>query len=108
MSMQQADAHACVQIVTAWNGLAIGALAKASRVLTSEPDQVPRKLFPVEGRPAKEYVHGESGSAPIPRTCEGASAGFGYNLRRKASTVHSLSGMLFPSNGCVCADVQAR
>ena len=47
-----------VQIVTAWNGLAIGALARASRVLASEPDQPPNKLFPVEGRPAAEYLAG--------------------------------------------------
>ena len=49
----------CVlQVVTAWNGLAIGALARASRVLASEPDQAPKKLFPVEGRPAAEYLAG--------------------------------------------------
>jgi len=52
--------EACtVQIVTAWNGLAMGALAKASRVLANEPDQAPKKLFPVIGRPAQEYLHGE-------------------------------------------------
>jgi hypothetical protein len=47
-----------VQIVTAWNGLAIGALARASRVLANEPDQPPKKLFPVEGRPAADYLAG--------------------------------------------------
>ena len=48
-----------VQIVAAWNGLAMGALAKASRVLANEPDQPPRQLFPVTGRPAHEYLDGE-------------------------------------------------
>lgn len=48
-----------VQIVTAWNGLAIGALAKASRVLSNEPSQPPKKLFPVTGRPAHKYLVGE-------------------------------------------------
>ena len=48
-----------MQIVTAWNGVAVGALAKASRVLANEPDQEPKKLFPVTGRPAQEYLHGE-------------------------------------------------
>lgn len=45
--------------MAAWNGLAMGALAKASRVLAAEPDQPPRKLFPVAGRPAHEYLDGK-------------------------------------------------
>ena len=49
-----------MQIVAAWNGLTMGALAKASRVLASEPEQTPRQLFPVTGRPAHEYLDGKS------------------------------------------------
>jgi hypothetical protein len=45
------------QVVLAWNGLAIGAFANASRVLANEQPP-PEKLFPVEGRPAKEYLAG--------------------------------------------------
>ncbi|CAL5218409.1 g85 [Coccomyxa viridis] len=48
--------HVDDKIVAAWNGLAMGALAKASRVLANEPDQPPRQLFPVTGRPAHEYL----------------------------------------------------
>ena len=43
-----------VQIVTAWNGFAIGALAAASRGLKSENPPVGR-LFPVEGRDPADY-----------------------------------------------------
>ena len=43
-----------VQIVTAWNGLAIGALAAASRGLKSE-DPPLGQLFPVEGRDPADY-----------------------------------------------------
>lgn len=46
------------QVVTAWNGLAIGAFANASRILASEA-QPPAALFPVEGRPAHEYLNGD-------------------------------------------------
>ena len=79
MSMRQPDARACMQIVTAWNGLAMGALARAARLLASEPDQAQRKLFPVTGRPAKEYVHGGifSRSVLMVRLHEHASGGFG-------------------------------
>ncbi|GIL60680.1 hypothetical protein Vafri_15211 [Volvox africanus] len=42
------------KIVTAWNGMAIGAFALASRALVSEP-QVER-LFPSEGRPPGAYL----------------------------------------------------
>ncbi len=48
-----------LQVVTAWNGLAIGAFANASRVLANEP-QPSTPLFPVEGRPAKDYLTGAS------------------------------------------------
>ena len=43
-----------VQIVTAWNGFAIGALAAASRALKSEDPPLGR-LFPVEGRDPADY-----------------------------------------------------
>jgi len=46
------------QVVTAWNGLAIGAFANVSRVLANEA-QPPAALFPVEGRPAQEYLNGD-------------------------------------------------
>ena len=105
MSLQQPDVHACVQVVTAWNGLAIGALAKASRVLTSEPDEVPRKLFPVIGRPAKEYLHGESGSVPMLQLCETASAGFG-TICSAGQVSHVCLPELSPSDTCACADVR--
>ena len=45
------------QVVTAWNGMAIGAFANASRVLANEPGP-PQAAFPVEGRPAHEYLAG--------------------------------------------------
>ena len=105
MSLQQPDVHACVQVVTAWNGLAIGALAKASRVLTSEPDEVPRKLFPVIGRLAKEYLHGESGSVLMLQLCETASAGFG-TICSAGQVSHVCLPELSPSDTCACADVR--
>ena len=47
--------HVCKQVVTAWNGMTIGALANAGRVLEGSPSQ---RLFPVEGRPARDYLAG--------------------------------------------------
>jgi hypothetical protein len=55
----------CAQVVTAWNGMAIGAFANAGRVLASSPAQ---RLFPVEGSPAREYLAGAH-PGPWARLC---------------------------------------
>jgi uncharacterized protein YyaL (SSP411 family) len=44
-----------VQVVTAWNGMAISALALAGRALCVEQPSATR-CFPVEGRAASEYL----------------------------------------------------
>jgi hypothetical protein len=46
------------QVVAAWNGMAVGAYALASRALASEapPQVAPLPLFPVEGSPARAYL----------------------------------------------------
>jgi hypothetical protein len=49
------QASRSLQVVTAWNGLAISAFANASRVLASELAQTEAQ-FPVEGRPAGDYL----------------------------------------------------
>lgn len=41
--------------MTAWNGLAIGALAAASQTLQKEDPPVP-PIFPIEGRQPQEYL----------------------------------------------------
>lgn len=44
-----------LQVVTAWNGMAISAFANAARVLSAPGAQAQRR-FPVEGRPAADYL----------------------------------------------------
>ncbi len=44
-----------MQIVTAWNGMGVSALARASRVLASESPYA-QPLFPVEGCPPAAYL----------------------------------------------------
>ena len=43
------------QVVSAWNGMAIGAFAVASRALTAETSPAERQ-FPVEGCQPKDYL----------------------------------------------------
>lgn len=45
-----------MQVVAAWNGMAIGAFAVASRVLANETPPLGRS-FPVDGCPPAEYLH---------------------------------------------------
>ncbi|BDA44314.1 Spermatogenesis-associated protein 20 [Coccomyxa sp. Obi] len=52
---QRPRPHLDDKVVTAWNGLTIGACANASRVLANEQPP-PAPLFPVEGRPAQDYL----------------------------------------------------
>jgi hypothetical protein len=54
-SVSRNIASCLLQVVTAWNGLAISAYANASRVLASEHAQAEPR-FPVEGRPASDYL----------------------------------------------------
>ena len=42
-------------MVAAWNGMAIGAFAAASRVLAAEDPPLGR-AFPIEGNPARAYL----------------------------------------------------
>ncbi len=44
-----------VQVVTAWNGMAIGAFAKASRILEHERPAAQR-CFPIEGCSPSDYL----------------------------------------------------
>jgi hypothetical protein len=49
------QASCLLQVVTAWNGIAISAFANASRILASQRAQT-EPQFPVEGRPAADYL----------------------------------------------------
>ena len=55
------------KILTAWNGMAIGAFAAAGRVLNSE-DPPLEKLFPVEGRAPSEYIQAAKTAVECIRT----------------------------------------
>ena len=56
--------HRDEKCVTAWNGMAIGALAAAGRILESEdPPLTESRLFPVEGRSPGEYVQAATAAA---------------------------------------------
>ncbi|GIL83536.1 hypothetical protein Vretimale_10352 [Volvox reticuliferus] len=70
------------KVVTAWNGMAIGAFALASRALASEP-QVER-LFPSEGRPPGAYLHAAQRVASFVRhhLWDPAAGGGAGRLRR--------------------------
>ncbi|KXZ53965.1 hypothetical protein GPECTOR_6g884 [Gonium pectorale] len=70
------------KIVTAWNGMALGAFALASRALAAE--QVVERLFPSEGRPASAYLEAARRVAAFVRThlWDGAAGGGAGRLRR--------------------------
>ncbi|GLC40323.1 hypothetical protein PLESTM_001049200 [Pleodorina starrii] len=70
------------KIVTAWNGMGIGAFALASRVLASE--QQVERLFPCEGRPAADYLEAARRVAGFVRgqLWEPAAGGGAGRLRR--------------------------
>ncbi|PNW80829.1 hypothetical protein CHLRE_07g331250v5 [Chlamydomonas reinhardtii] len=53
------------KVVTAWNGMGIGAFALASRALASE--QNVERLFPSEGRPAAAYLSAAAATAAFVR-----------------------------------------
>ena len=54
------------QVVTAWNGMAIGAFATASRALAAEAPPLGR-AFPIEGTPARAYLQAAIGAASAVR-----------------------------------------
>lgn len=58
--------HLDDKVVTAWNGMAISAFANASRVLAAPRAQAQRR-FPVEGRPAADYLHAAQKAARFVR-----------------------------------------
>lgn len=58
-----------VQIVTAWNGLAIGAFAVASQTLQKEDPPMGRS-FPVEGSKPSVYLQAAIKARPLMQGCE--------------------------------------
>eukprot|EP00898_Chlorokybus_atmophyticus_P003304 jgi/Chlat1/3975/Chrsp26S04040 len=48
--------HLDDKIITAWNGLAISALSRASRILRTMQQPAVQRSFPVEGRDPKDYL----------------------------------------------------
>ncbi|KAG2441992.1 hypothetical protein HYH02_009785 [Chlamydomonas schloesseri] len=75
------------KIVTAWNGMGIGAFALASRALASE--QNVQRLFPSEGRPAAAYLAAARATAAFvrDRLWDGAGRRLRRSYRRGPSAV---------------------